>query len=188
MTAAEDLDLVRRCLAGNRDQFQGLVEKYQQRIYSMIYVIVLNRELARDLTQDTFIKAWRALKSFQGRSSFYTWLYKIGFNLALDSKRGKARKPVQVELEERRLPDPREGLVRPDRAVLRMELNAVIRRGLESLSLSQRTVLLLREWEGRSYQEIADLTGSSVGTVMSRLHYGREKLKEYLKPYLKNRD
>lgn len=188
MTADEDFELVRRCLNGNLEQFQALVNKYQERIFLLVYGVVLDRELARDLTQDTFIKAYQALGSFRGKSSFYTWLHKIGFNLALDSKRVKLRRPIQVELDDSRESiaiDCRKGSLQPDKEVLREELNAVIRQGLKKLTRSQRTAVLLREWEGYSYREIADLMKCSLGTVMSRLYYGREKLKEYLKPYLR---
>ena len=93
MTVAdEDYALVRRCLNGEMNAFQGLVEKYQQRLYLLIYGIILNREQARDLTQEAFIKAYRSLGKFKGKSRFYTWLYRIAFNLALDAKRKKSGK------------------------------------------------------------------------------------------------
>lgn len=186
MTVDEDSALVHGCLKGSVDQFQGLVEKYQYRIYLLVYGIVLDRELAKDLTQEVFIKAYQSLKSFKGKSSFYTWLYKIGFNLALDAKRKRSRRP-QIELDESREATlvGAQSHVQPDREALRGELYTMILRGMEELTLTQRTVVLLREWEGYSYQEIAGLMKCSVGTVMSRLHYAREKLREYLKPYLK---
>ena len=86
----EDSILIRKCLAGSADDFQGIVEKYQDRLFRMVYGIVLDRELARDLTQEAFIKAYRSLPRFRGGSRFYTWLYRIAFNLALDSRDRKS--------------------------------------------------------------------------------------------------
>lgn len=187
MDYPDDLELVNRCREGDLDSFRGLVEKYQQRLYSLIYGIVFDREQARDLAQEAFVKAYRALDSFQGKSGFYTWLYRIAFNLALDAKR-KGTGREMMEYDDTREIDPalapRGDFSRPDQVVLRAELREQIRRGLESLSRIQRTTLVLRDWEGRSYQEIAQIMSCSRGTVMSRLHYGREKLREFLGPYL----
>jgi len=187
MDYPEDLELVRRCRAGDIDSFQGLVEKYQRRIYLLIYGIVLDREQARDLAQEAFLKAYRSLKSFRGRSGFYTWLYRIAFNLALDEKRKRAGREI-FEYDDTRQLDParRPGgsFPLPDRVLLGKELREALRRGLEELSPVQRTAIVLREWDGRSYGEIARIMKCSRGTVMSRLHYGREKLREALRPYL----
>lgn len=187
MDYPDDLELVNRCREGDLDSFRGLVEKYQQRLYSLIYGIVFDREQARDLAQEAFVKAYRALDSFQGKSGFYTWLYRIAFNLALDAKRKGAGREM-MEYDDTRKLDPAltpgGDFPRPDQVLLRDELREQIRRGMESLSRIQRTTLVLREWEGRSYQEIAQIMKCSRGTVMSRLHYGREKLREILGPYL----
>ena len=180
----EDSELVRSCLEGNIDDFRGLVEKYQQRIYIVIYGIVLNREQARDLTQEVFLKAYRSLEKFKGNSQFYTWLYRIAFNLSLDAKRKIANR-VQVEYDDSFELDDNGNYYhghtsRPDREVLRKELYEKIVNGLDKLSLEQRTAIILREWEGRSYDEIGQIMNCSTGTVMSRLHYGREKLRKEL--------
>ncbi|MDP8215362.1 MAG: sigma-70 family RNA polymerase sigma factor [Candidatus Euphemobacter frigidus] len=188
MTAAdEDYELVRRCLQGEIDEFRELVEKYQHRLYLLIYGIILDREQARDLTQEVFLKAYRSLNKFKGRSRFYTWLYRIAFNLALDEKRKMTGRP-QVEYDDAREINPagsrsRRSL-RPDREVMREELYKMILGGLETLTIPQRTAVILREWEGYSYAEISKIMKCSRGTVMSRLHYAREKLREHLKPYL----
>ena len=188
MTAAdEDYELVQRCLQGEIDEFRELVEKYQHRLYLLIYGIILNREQARDLTQEVFIKAYRSLNKFKGRSRFYTWLYRIAFNLALDEKRKMSARP-QVEYDDAREINPAgsrsKRSLRPDREVMREELHEMILEGLEKLTIPQRTAVILREWEGYSYEEISKIMKCSRGTVMSRLHYAREKLREHLKPYL----
>ncbi len=184
----EDFELVRRCLKGDIDEFQGLVEKYQERLTLLIYGIVLDREQARDLAQEAFLKAYRSLKTFRGKSRLYTWLYRIAFNLALDAKRKKSgREMVEyddaVKSESAEFPTDRSSC-RPDREMMRRELYEMILSGLDTLSVPQRTVILLREWEGCSYEEISRIMKCSRGTVMSRLHYAREKLREQLKPYL----
>lgn len=184
----EDRELVLSCLEGNIDDFRGLVEKYQQRIYLVVYGIILNREEARDLTQEVFLKAYRSLGKFKGDSRFYTWLYRIAFNLALDAKR-KFGKRAQVEYDDSVEIDLSENyyrsqISRPDRVVLRKELYDKIIIGLFALSTQQRTAIILREWEGHSYDEISKIMNCSTGTVMSRLHYAREKLKRRLIPYL----
>ncbi len=187
MDYPDDLELVNRCRGGDLDSFRGLVEKYQQRLYRLIYGIVLDREQARDLAQETFVKAYRALDSFRGKSGFYTWLYRIAFNLALDAKRKRSGREMMEYDDTRKLDQalaPGGDFPRPDRILLGEELRERIQRGLESLSRIQRTTLVLREWEGHSYEEIARIMKCSRGTVMSRLHYGREKLREILGPYL----
>ncbi|MFH1038086.1 MAG: sigma-70 family RNA polymerase sigma factor [PVC group bacterium] len=183
----EDFELVRRCLEGEIDEFQGLVEKYQERLSLLIYGIVLDREQARDLAQESFIKAYRSLHTFKGKSRVFTWLYRIAFNLALDAKRKKSGKNLveyddSVELE---AVASRPGHAsRPDREIMRSELSAMLIRALDTLTVPQRTAILLREWEGCSYEEISAIMKCSRGTVMSRLHYAREKIREKMKPYL----
>lgn len=184
----EDFEMVRSCLGGEINEFRGLVEKYQERIYLVIFGIIRNREQAQDLTQEVFLKAYRSLKKFKGKSQFYTWLYRIAFNLALDNKRKQAGR-VQVEYDDSMaiadISRKRVGQSpRPDREALRGELYEVILGGLDLLSVEQKTAIMLREWEGYSYQEISEIMDCSPGTVMSRLHYARERLREHLKPYL----
>lgn len=187
MDYPDDLELVRRCREGDRDSFRGLVEKYEHRLYLLIYGIVLDREQARDLAQEAFLKAYRSLKTFQGKSGFYTWLYRIAFNLALDAKRKSSGREL-LEYDDSREFDPAlspgGGFPLPDRVLLGKELREALRRGMEALSGIQRTTIVLREWDGLSYEEIARMMKCSRGTVMSRLHYGREKLREVLRPYL----
>ena len=184
---ADDRELIRRCLNGEINEFRGVVEKYQERIRLLIYGIILDRHLAEDLAQEAFIRAYQALARFKGESTVYTWLYRIAVNLALDAKRRLKRTPVDSldDVPEAGMELPQSSRLRPDRQAATEELNAAMRRGMEGLSDTHRTVLVLREWEGFSYQEIAAATGSSAGTVMSRLYYAREKMREHLEKYFR---
>jgi RNA polymerase sigma-70 factor (ECF subfamily) len=184
---ADDRELIRRCLDGEINEFRGVVEKYQERIRLLIYGIIFDRHLAEDLAQEAFIRAYQALARFKGESTVYTWLYRIAVNLALDAKRRLKRAPVDSldDVPEAGMELPQSSRLRPDRQAATEELNAAMRGGMEGLSDTHRTVLVLREWEGLSYQEIAAATGSSAGTVMSRLYYAREKMREHLEKYFR---
>ena len=188
MEYPEDQELVRRCQKGDVDSYRGLVEKYQERLCLLVYGIVLDREEARDLVQEAFLKAYRSLGTFRGDSGFYTWLYRIAFNLALDAKRKRSGRET-MEYDDSRDFDPAvspPGMPpRPDRALLGRELEEALHRGLELLSPAHRAVIVLREWEGMSYDEISRQMRCSRGTVMSRLHYARKKLREHLRAYLR---
>ena len=185
-----DMELVERIRSGDRQAYQGLVEKYQQRVYTIAYGVLHNREDALDVSQDVFIKAYRKLKNFRGASSYYTWLYRITVNMAIDHQR-RRKNIVEVEYDERiggdeesdtqsRTPQPEN----PAEALERKELNQLIMGAIQALPEEQKTILLLREVEGLSYEEIAEVTRISMGTVMSRIHYGRKKLREVLAPYV----
>lgn len=187
----EDFEIIRRCRGGSIDEFRGIVEKYEGRVYRLIAGIVLDHELARDLTQETFIKAFRSLDGFKGDASFFTWLYRIAFNLALDAKKRRSA-DASVSYDDSWIPSPAPGFgnrpdSRPDRAVLGEELHEMILKGMAELTPVQRTVLVLREWDGYSYREISKIMRTSRGTVMSRLHYARNKLRQNLKGYLSGR-
>jgi RNA polymerase sigma-70 factor, ECF subfamily len=187
-----DADLVRQAQAGNAKAFDQLVTRYRGKVYGMCYQLTQNEQDAWDLSQDSFIKAWRALPSFKGDSSFYTWIYRISHNTAYDWLR---KKRIQGESEfddeiHRNIAAGAEavphGESRPDEAMKNQELGARIKEAIALLSPDHRTVILLREVEGLSYEEIATVIESSVGTVMSRLFYARKKLQEQLKDTYEN--
>lgn len=185
-----DLHLVERARNGDREAFRQLVVAYQERIFIIIRGMVRNQEDARDIAQDVFIKAYSSLDSFRGQSSFYTWLYRIAVNMTIDFRRKMDRKQESA-YDDRIEPDSVEGAIvpgstqySPHRAYLGKELGINIRRAMDSLPPDQRTAIVLRELEGLSYKEIADIMECSQGTVMSRLFYGRKKLQEYLKDFL----
>lgn len=187
-----DLELVKRCQRGDARSFDQLVTRYRGKVYGMCYHLVQNDQDAWDLAQEAFIKAWKALPSFKGDSSFYTWLYRIAHNTSYDWLRKKRiqsdgefndeiGRPVAAGAEA--VP---KGDFSPDEALKNRELGARIHEAIAQLSPDHRTVILLREVEGHSYEEIAQATSSSLGTVMSRLFYARKKLQELLKDTYEN--
>ena len=143
----------------------------------MIYGMVRNENDAWDLAQEGFLKAWRSIHQFEGRSSFYTWLHSLAVNLALDSLRRKGRR-VEVELDDAipcSLPGPRSKYRLTE---IRQHINAA----LAQLTPEHRAVIVLKEIEDLQYRDIAEILNVSVGTVMSRLFYGRKKLQFILRP------
>jgi len=174
---SEDLELTRRSQAGDTEAFGELVSKYSAKIFTMVYCILGDENDAWDLAQEGFLKAWRSIQRFEARSSFYTWLYSITMNLTIDSLRRKGRRQ-EVELDDAMpsfLPGPR---VNCERAEIREQVNAA----LAQLSPEHRAVVVLKEIEDMQYREIAEVLNVSMGTVMSRLFYGRKRLQSILKP------
>lgn len=186
--AVLDIDLVHRCQAGDTRAFDALVTKYRGKVYAMSYHLVQNETEAWDLSQEAFIKAWRALPGFKGDSAFYTWLFRITHNLAYDWLRKKKIRAEGNEFDDSRTDHniaagaetaPRSAPA-PDTALKQAELGQRIRQAISQLSPDHQQVILLREVEGSSYEEIATAMKCSVGTVMSRLFYARKKLQEIL--------
>jgi RNA polymerase sigma-70 factor (ECF subfamily) len=181
-----DRELLEAVLEGDNTAYRGLVEKYQGRVYSMVYGMIRNREDARDITQEAFVKAYRNLKGFRLEASFYTWLYRIAMNLAIDHTRKRKRREVAGFDESIASKDADGGIDQihhedsPSKALERKQLLARIMDCMQKLSDDQRQVILLREVEGLSYKEIADVMGIPEGTVMSRLFYARKKLQKML--------
>lgn len=160
------------------------MERYQGRAFGLALRVLRDEELARDVVQDAFLKAYGSLDRFEGRSSFYTWLYRIVMNLCLDRKR-RERSSGQVEWSEeveRGAPgDPESpSQPEPDVALERAELRAQLVRAIAELPEDARRTLELREVDGLSYQEIAACLGVPKGTVMSRLHYARRRVRQWL--------
>jgi RNA polymerase sigma-70 factor (ECF subfamily) len=193
--AKDERQLVRRAKRGDEKAFRTLMERYRRKVYSIAYGMVHNPEAAYDISQEVFIKVYRYLGSFQGSSSFYTWLYRISVNLSIDWLRKQGRHDL-VDFDDallRREPDGAEAMVVPTlqdsdplKALGRKELREQIARAFESLSEKHRAVLLLREVEGLSYDEIARALKIHKGTVMSRLHHARRNLQRVLRGYMKS--
>jgi RNA polymerase sigma-70 factor, ECF subfamily len=182
-----DAETIRQVQAGNAEAYRRLVLKYQQRVYGVSFGMVQNPEDAREITQDAFIKAYKSLDRFRFDASFYTWLYRITVNLAIDFKR-RAVKRRTDELDETRQYKDESGMVMqshtsssPGKRLERKRLADTIQAAIDQLPEDQRTAILLREVEGLSYREIAESMDCAEGTVMSRLFYGRKKLQEILK-------
>lgn len=182
-----DAELVTRSQNGSTEAFETLVTRYRGRIYAMILNMTGNDADAWDLSQEVFIKAWRAMPRFEARSQFFTWLYRITHNVVLDWMR-KRKIHGGVEFDDALGSVPAAGAVTvphntadPDRALENRELGDRIKVALEDLSPEHRAVILLKEVDGLSYQEIADSVGCSLGTVMSRLFYARKRLQTLLR-------
>jgi len=179
--ALEDAHLVAETLAGNQVSFQLLVERYQERLFALARHYTRSAVEVEDIVQDSFLKAFKRLDTFDHRSSFYTWLYRIAVNTILDALKRKGRSPVQAveDPEVVGRPGPVQG-VAPDAGLEREEISRVTHEALEHLPEIFRTVLVLREFEGLAYQQIADTLGISIGTVESRLFRARARFKDKL--------
>jgi len=182
----DDRRAVERARRGDHEAFRVLVERYRDRVFRLALRVLRDEEQARDATQEAFLKAYQALRRFEGRSSFYTWLYRLVLNLCLDLRR-KDRSGRHVEWEEERslavseLAGPPTGFqAGPERELQRGELRAQLTLAIESLPDEARDTLLLREVDGLSYAEIAEVMGIPKGTVMSRLHHARRKVRAKL--------
>jgi RNA polymerase sigma-70 factor (ECF subfamily) len=169
--------------------FEPLVEKYRQRVWRLAYQVLRDREEAWDVAQEAFIRAYQSLPTFRGQSAFYTWLFRITVNLATDrirqrAARGRAFGTEQVtenELETRLADDVSR---RPDDEAIRQEERERIARTLDALPPNFRTIIMLSDIEGLSYREIAEVLDIPMGTVMSRLHNARKRLRAILRPLL----
>jgi RNA polymerase sigma-70 factor (ECF subfamily) len=170
---AED-QLIEQSRQGNRDAFGELVLTYYQGVINVVYRLSGEMPLAEDIAQETFIRAWTKLDSYRPVGSFRIWLYRIATNAALDVLR---RRKEEVDIEDLPLPAPGLGI---EQSLIRQEQAELVRQAVLGLPEASRSVLVLREYEGLSYQEIADSLEIPIGTVMSRLAYARGKLKEIL--------
>jgi RNA polymerase sigma-70 factor, ECF subfamily len=182
----DDLMLVEACRAGQTEAFGILVQRYQDRLYSTIVRLVGAPEDAQDVLQDAFVRAFEKLDQFHGESSFYTWIYRIAVNLALSShrKRKQRRKSRSTEIGraacgEELADDSAE--IEPSSALERVEREAIIEAAIAALGPEQRAVVVLKDFDGRRYEEISALLGIPIGTVRSRLHRARCELRERLR-------
>lgn len=183
--------LVRRARQGDLGAYDELVRRYQERIYSTVYHMTANHEDANDLAQEAFIKAFQALKSFKGGSSFYTWVYRIAVNKTINFLKQRKNR-TQMSLDDLDLNaehDP--DLVAlisektPRREINLAELQEKLNAAMQKLSESHRLVVTLHDIQGLSHEEIAEIMECNIGTVRSRLFYARQQLQAYLSDYLK---
>lgn len=187
--AARDRELLVAIRAGDRRAFDSLYRRYHLKAYNLALRVVKNEESALDVVQEAFIKVYKNLDGFEGTSSFYTWLYRIVMNLAIDKVRAEVRDQKLVEFDERFAGDSAESPStalgqNPLRRALRSELSGRIREALDELPEYHQVAIVLREVEGLSYEEIAEVMDCPKGTVMSRLFHARRKMQEHLAPYL----
>lgn len=193
--ATIEAELLERCKAGDRKAFQSIVERYQRRVYGIAWGFVRNRDDALDLTQDVFLKVYRNIGSFQGSSSFYTWLYRVATNVCIDHIRKKKRRREDADYDDTRAHDGgAEGDtplvsaslgISPSKKLGDKELGSRIMGALDNLSDPHREILLLREVEGLSYEELAEVLQVPKGTVMSRLYHARANMQKQLAEYVK---
>ncbi len=193
LSECDDHALIRRAIGGEKEAFSELVRRYQARAYGVAVGIVGNRDDALDVVQDSFVKAYNALRDFRFDAKFYTWFYRLLMNKAIDKVREVSRNPqaafdeTYMKREDGEAVGHAEFYEKPDDAVARQELRRVMKQAIDSLPEHHRTVIVLREIEGLSYQEIAEILGISIGTVMSRIHYGKEKLRDLLSDYVRGK-
>ena len=178
-------ELVSRAKAGDQGAFEQLVLDNQNRVYSLAFRMVNDREEAADLAQEAFLKAWQGLSSFQGESSFATWIYRLTTNVCIDFLRRQKRRqeslsPLSLDDEERAWAEPADWEQDPQRRLERSELGRAVARGLEALPDHHRQVLVMRELSGLSYQEIGKALGLDLGTVKSRIARSRLALRKIL--------
>jgi RNA polymerase sigma-70 factor (ECF subfamily) len=186
-----ETELVKRARRGDLGAYDDLVRRYQERVYATVYHMTSNHEDANDLTQDAFIKAYQALKSFKGGSSFYTWVYRIAVNKTLNFLKQRKNRtqyslndldfntehnPDLVALISEKTPRREAGL---------SELQEKLNEAMQKLSEQHRLVVTLHDVQGLPHEEIAQIMDCNVGTVRSRLFYARQQLQGYLTEYLK---
>lgn len=180
-----DRQLIERAQAGDAGAFRRLVERHQRRAYAIAFALLRDEEDAREIVQEAFIRVYRGLSHFHGGSSFFTWLYRIVTNLSIDlMRRPSRRERPAAELaepsESDELPTAARELTDPYHALERSELRAAIQKALDELPPYHRGVIVMRELEGMSYEEMASAMGVSKGTIMSRLFHARRKLERAL--------
>ena len=182
-----DTYLVKRSQDGDNKSFELLIIKYQRRIFNVIFRVVRDRDAVEDLAQETFLNAFKSIKRFKGGSSFYTWIYRIAVNVSINylSKRKKAVFVDEGVMETEAVTDRVTNAAdSPELNMQGREFASATSKAIEKIPADIRTAIVLREYEGLSYQEIADVTDSPIGTVRSRIFRGRAMLKEMLQDYL----
>jgi len=185
-----DKQLVKRVQEGDKRAFDLLVAKYQHKIIALIGRYVFDQDEALDISQEAFIKAYRALPRFRGDSAFYTWLYRIAINTAKNHLVSRGRRPPDVDIDvadaqyfegENKLHD----LGSPESNLIRGEIDQVIKNVLNALPVDLRVALTLREFEDMSYEDISVIMDCPVGTVRSRIFRAREAIDKEVSPYLR---
>jgi RNA polymerase sigma-70 factor (ECF subfamily) len=186
MPGNEDEELIRRFLRGEHTAFETLMRKYQRRVDRLAYHMVGDAQAAEDITQETFFKAYRSLSSFRRHSAFSAWLYRITINLALNYRRRGGSRFVPLEhmhnqVQPNHSPDPA-------RTAERAQMRVHVRKAVDALPAHYRLVIILRDLQECSYQEIAEILHIPLGTVRSRLHAGKRLLEKKLSRLIGDRE
>lgn len=178
-----DEELVARSRSGDVDSFNQLITRWERPIYALAYRVIGQEEDARDVVQETFLRAFRGIGAFKGQAKFSSWLYRIALNLCRDWIRRKRRSPIALVPEDMELEDlaadtgPSESV---EDLVARRELSSVVETAMAKLPEEQRTAIILKEYHGMTFQEIADLQGCPLSTVKTRLYQGLSVLRRDL--------
>ncbi len=181
---SDDAQLIDETLAGDRTAFGQLVQKYQGRLFNTLLHVVGSREEAEDVCQEAFVQAFVKLETFGGRSAFYTWLYRIAFNVSISRRRRQHAEVSMDQHRERTGDEPQDAGEGPGDQLLRAEQVRQVRDAIDTLSEEYRAILVLREMEGCCYETIAEILELPIGTVRSRLHRARLQLREQLQEIL----
>ncbi len=193
MAKDTDKELVRRVKKGDKQAFDLLFSRYQHKILNLVSRYLRDQQDVEDVTQEAFIKAFRALPRFRGESAFYTWLYRIAINTAKNHLVARSRRPpgVDVDIDDAEFMDGTDVLREsesPEAALSRDELSQVINATLSELPDDLRSAVTLREFDGLSYEQIAEIMDCPVGTVRSRIFRAREAIDHRIEPLLSGRE
>ncbi len=189
----DEKELINESQSGDLTAFDELIRRHHSRIYATVYHMTSNREDTDDLTQETFLKAYKALRSFKGDSSFYTWIYRIAVNKTINFLKQRRKKTAQLSLNEIDLSGEGRGPIlefisehTPRRDVRLSELQTKLNEAMQKLSEVHRLVVTLHDIQGMPHEEIGKIMDCNTGTVRSRLFYARQQLQAHLSDYLKH--
>ncbi len=182
-----DLELVKRVQAGDKSAFDVLVLKYQQKVVNLVMRYVHDPHIAMDISQESFIKAYRGLKNFRGDSAFYTWLYRISINTAKNHLVSRSRRMPDDDIDAQEAEQYEGGgklrdMSTPENEMMTQEIHSTIASAIEALPDDLRIAITLRELEGLSYEEISDVMECPIGTVRSRIFRARDAIEKELAP------
>ena len=172
-------ELVKKSQLGDKSAFEELVKRHQDLVFSLSFKLTGNRELANDVAQEAFIRAWKAIEKFRGDSTFGTWIYRITVNTAW-TLRKKAKKHYSLNIEDTHEPVVIDEKKDPELVAINSDLSVVLRKALNQIPLEQRIIVELKNIEGRSHKEIADYLDISVTAAKVRLHRAHQKLRNIL--------
>ncbi|MEZ6141524.1 MAG: sigma-70 family RNA polymerase sigma factor [Zavarzinella sp.] len=179
----DDRQLIARCLQGDSSAYEPLVLRYQDRLYNAVFRMLNSAEDAADVVQEAFIGAYQSLHSFKGESGFFTWLYRIAFNVAISLKR-KRRIAASLDWDsgERQFPEPVEDNpnIHPDKNLERSEEEELLQKALDRLTNEHRMIIILNDIQDEKYEDIAEILGIPIGTVRSRVHRARAELRSII--------
>ena len=176
-------DLVTRTCQGDSEAFRLIFERYSRPVISFIFDMVNDRALAEELAQETFVRAYRAMRTMRAETKLSTWLFGIARNVARESLRARARTSNHVDLSDKSVVDLSDNTPAPVEGLLNKELNAIIRRSLEALDEDKRLVFTLKVFHQCSYEEIAGITGFSLAKLKTDLHRARAEMRKRISPY-----